>query len=313
MLCRSLGKQAYYHSQKKSSSPFDAQAVHIDTDLSPRREGDDQADSAVEALLARYREASPNVTFECVHLTRVLEVRSIDWATLPVGKDGDPAERLRALFENLPSVSSRADILRLLIRHLLLHLAIERDRSALLLGHSTTALAALTLSEVASGRGFAVPWHVNDGSYPVPVYDPLTPGLELARSEYPLWYPMRELLSNEIATYVGIQPEVQDLIPTSSTPSGANVVSHKDLSIEEVMTRYFEGVEGPYAGIVANVVRTTGKLDRYSNPSAPSCGLCGLTLDEQGDSTWAGELGEKTEESTVAGRLCYGCKRSIRG
>jgi cytoplasmic tRNA 2-thiolation protein 2 len=198
--------------------------------------------------------------------------------------------------------------------------AFEKSYSALLFGHSTTALASLTLSEVANGRGFSVPWQINDGQFTVCTYrreaDPASAGRssqEDSKIQFPIYYPLREILKNEIITYLGTTPSVRDLIPDlDKAPS--SVVSHKDQSIEEVMARYFDGVEGPYSGIVTNVVRTAGKLDRLE--TSQHCRLCGITLDDEGDSTWAGELGDDPADSFVApdtGKLCYGCKRSLGG
>lgn len=235
--------------------------------------------------------------------------------------------RLRAFFDSLPSVTSRADVMRLMIRHLLIHVATERSYSALLLGHNTTSLASLTLSEVANGRGFAVPWQVNDGFFTVCTYDqnPAEGQLaaETSRTEFPIYHPLREVLGAEVAIYIDLIPSLQGLVspslsfPASSTSgkvSSGSVVSHKDMSIEEVTARYFVGVEGPYSGIVANVVRTSGKLDRLTGSTF--CRLCGITLDDEGDSVWAGELGDEPEQgsaSGTSGKLCYGCKRSING
>lgn len=288
---------------------FKALVVHVDTSLA----GPDSSSPAKE-LLAKYEAEFPALDLQCVPLERVLEVRTVDWATLPVGsREEDPTTRLKTLFNSLPSISSRTDVLRLLVRHLLIHLASEGEYSALLLGNSTTALAALTLAEVANGRGYSVPWHVDDGAYPVTTYDPLTPGLALSKSTFPVYYPLREIFTGEASTYISLASPLSELTPKDGTGDGpeAAVVSHKDLSISEVMTRYFSSVEGPFAGIVTNVVRTTGKLERATDQSdATSCGLCGIALDLHGNETWAGELGE---EDARGQRLCYGCKRSVNG
>lgn len=105
-------------------------------------------------------------------------------------------------------------------------------------------------------------------------------------------------------------PSLSGLVPEADGSAGTSVVSHKDLSIEEVMARYFASVEEGYSGIVANVVRTTGKLERVTGDKF--CGTCGMTLDAQGDSRWAGELGDDLIDSEAL-RLCYGCKRSVHG
>ncbi|PNY27227.1 Cytoplasmic tRNA 2-thiolation protein 2 [Tolypocladium capitatum] len=302
-----LDDSAKFHSSRRSSPVFESVIVHVDTDLSHSA---DKEDTPAKRLLAKYRERFPNVSFECVHLSEALRVRTVDWSSLPGlsgEEDGDDGERLRRFFDSLPSVTSKLDILRILIRHLLLDMALDKSYTALLLGHSTTALASLTLSEVANGRGYAVPWQINDGPCTVCTYGP---SKETSRVEMPIYYPLREVFRNEIMLYLDLMPSLRALIPADST-AASSVVSHKDLSIEEVMSRYFDGVEGPYSGIVANVVRTTGKLERVAGDGF--CRMCGMTLDEQGDSRWAGELGDDLGEHGHRARLCYGCKRSIGG
>lgn len=317
VLTQILDKTAKYHASRKGSSPFEPLVVHIDTDLSNLT---DAHDNPAQRLLVKYRERFPNVSFECVHLSKVLSVKTIDWTTLPIAAGGSDAERLRQFFSSLPSVTSRADSLRLFIRHLLIHVAIERSYSALLFGHSTTALASLTLSEVANGRGFAVPWHINDGLFTVCTYQRSADqasadesSQEDAKIQFPIYYPLREILKAEVIMYLGTTPSIQQLVPSLET-APSSVVSHKDQSIEEVMARYFDGVEGPYSGIVTNVVRTAGKLDRLV--TSHYCRLCGITLDQEGDSTWAGELGDDLAQGPASpdtGKLCYGCKRSMGG
>ena len=187
----------------------------------------------------------------------------------------------------------------------------------MLLGHSTSALAALTLAEVANGRGFSVPSQINDGPHTISSYAD-DDGTSPSSIDFPIYYPLREVFKNEISTYMDIVPSLTDMKNAAddenSSAAAANVVSHKDLSIEEVMQRYFDGVEGPYSGIVANVVRTTAKLDRVAG--ATFCRLCGMTLDEQGDSRWAGDLGHDSGDVAAPnqlGKLCYGCRRSVGG
>lgn len=71
------------------------------------------------------------------------------------------------------------------------------------------------------------------------------------------------------------------------------VVFYKDLSISEVMVRYFFSVEGFYVGIVINVVWMMGKFERVDiGVDVVVCGFCGIVLDECGDEIWVGELGE---------------------
>ncbi|KAG5939023.1 hypothetical protein E4U53_007906 [Claviceps sorghi] len=324
-----LDKSAKFHSSKKASPAFEPLIVHIDTDLSHAA---GRSDSPAQKLLARYQERFPNMSFECIHLSSIWKATTLDWSALgvPLPSPDDQAEavvdgveRLRTFFHSLPSMTSRADMLRLFIRHLLLDVALDRSYTAVLLGHSTTALAALTLAEVANGRGFAVPWQINDGPFTVCRYRQPAPHSSGSKQhlqvQMPIYYPLREVFKNELAVYLDLIPTLRELMLQDNNNNNSNnrttgsVVSHRDLSIADVMERYFDSVEGPYSGIVANVVRTTGKLERVTNGGF--CSTCGMTLDEQGDSRWAGELGHDSAEAEAsrATGLCYGCKRTVYG
>ncbi|RDA87491.1 hypothetical protein CP532_1641 [Ophiocordyceps camponoti-leonardi (nom. inval.)] len=303
-----LDTSAQFYSSKKSSPAFEPLVVHVDTDLS--RCGS-SSDSPASKRVASFRERFPSLTFECVHLSKVLEAKTVEWSAL-TGLEGvadngcDSVSRLQRLVD---SVTSKPQLIRLLVRSLLLHIAIERSCSALLLGHSTTALASLTLSHVANGRGHVVPWQVNDGPYTVCTYDPSGVGGP-AQIAMPVYYPLRQVLRNEVTCYLDLMPSLRHLVPSDGAVS-RSVVSHKDSSIEDVIETYFDGVEGPYSGIVANVVQTTGKLERIS--TSVFCSLCGMALDEQGDSRWAGELGDNSGGQLDKRKFCHGCRRTLRG
>ncbi|KAM3565942.1 hypothetical protein ARSEF4850_001091 [Beauveria asiatica] len=323
-LAQMLDDSARHHAAKQSSSAFEPLILHVDTNLSAATDNDT---SPARRLLARYRQKYPHVSFDCVHLSRAMALKTVDWSTLMSadqpsasvedgGTGASDADRLRRVFDALPSVTSRADVLRLLVRHILIDAARTRGYDVVLLGHSTSALAALTLAEVANGRGFSVPGQVGDGPQTVCAYD--AAGHETSRSSFPVYYPLREVLKNELVGYVDLIPALAEMkeegLVDGLAGGGSQVVSHRDVSIEEVMQRYFDGVEGPYAGIVANVVRTADKLDRAAGGAF--CRLCGMTLDESGDDRWAGDLGRDSGDSAAAnlkGKLCYGCRRSVSG
>jgi cytoplasmic tRNA 2-thiolation protein 2 len=188
-----------------------------------------------------------------------------------------------------------------------------------LFGHSTTALAELALAETAKGRGFSLPWQIRDGTLPVSYY--FKDGAEVSDSSFraestgtvPIHHLLRDLHRKELRTYLSlISPPLADMVQQTAKMK-SSVVSHKDLSIEETVARYFEEVEENYPSIVANVVRTTGKLNRVVTEE--HCGICAMPLDKQGDRRWKGEIGsDSSSASSGAGRsiqLCYGCERSI--
>ncbi|KAK8848921.1 Cytoplasmic tRNA 2-thiolation protein 2 [Apiospora arundinis] len=338
---------------------FEIVVAWVDCDLSrpPVASGDDAAAAAAagaeteaDAMWQRYKSRYPTFTFHRIPLSAALSLRtnSIDWSSLPpLNAALAPHEQLAdLLYTRLATPSSRADVQRLLVRHLLLDVALREGCDVLLLGTSTTALAELTLAETAKGRGFSLPWQVNDGPFQLPSFASYVSSLpeQQEQEDQPstseeattstttetttannkslsIYHPLRELFRSELKTYITLTtPPLTDLLPspTKSSAAGAAVVSHKDLSIDEVMSRYFAEVEANYPSVVANVVRTTGKLERpqgaAGNNITRQCGLCGIVLDEAGDERWRGELGEQAPEvEERRGRLCYGCDRSVNG
>ncbi|KAI1384641.1 uncharacterized protein F4822DRAFT_415768 [Hypoxylon trugodes] len=335
---------------------FEYVAAHIidDTSSTP--------DSA-EDLLSSYRAQFPDLNLVSIPLSSALDLTSINWVSLPspttsLDSAPTPPQRLSQILHHLPSTTSRADVRRFLTRHLLVAAAVSHNCDALLLGHSTTSLAELTLSEAAKGRGFSLPFLVNDGSIPLPanldlytslgtstnspVSNESKPTPATTSTTLPIYSPLRELFRKELITYLrdNAHPlaELLHLLPSTDTSSATNtattapaVVSHRDLSIDEVLLRYFADVETNYPSVVANVVRTTGKLLRRPNDTnfndgdgeVESCGLCGTALDELGDERWKGEIGEREQEEMADGnddgvkkpksKLCYGCERSVHG
>ncbi|KAL2129486.1 hypothetical protein VTI74DRAFT_7673 [Chaetomium olivicolor] len=344
VLLHLLNENVEFQLAKGRNAPFELVVVHIDT--SDLTQTSQLQASEAEEVLNRYRGRYPRFTFHYVPLTSALArldlsalPRPPTTSTQPCSQDinNHPTATLQALLSSLQTPASRTDILRLLTRRTLLSLAspAQHNCSALLLGHSTTALAELTLSEAAKGRGFALPWLINDG--PALLSATLNGdgdgdnnvagdgnGVGHSSGERGdgkgvvlVYHPLRDALRKELVTYAGlVEPPLTELIPSNGGEAGGNgaVVSHRDLSIEEVMTKYFAEVEEGYPSVVANVARTTGKLVRAGGEER--CGLCGMPLDEPGDERWRGELGIQGEEGRQrmgTGRLCYGCERSTAG
>ncbi len=373
VLLHLLNENVEFQVARGRKPPFELVVVHVDSSClySSSSSFSSSAPSQVDALLAKLREEYPRFTFQTVPLAAVLDINTIDWSALPTRPNRTLAskeDQLRDFFNRLPTVASRTDLLRLFTRHLLVDSVRSSESQALLLGHSTTALAELTLSETAKGRGFSLPWMINDGPFSVLEYPSTdsagssdsTPGgqedketgkndsnpppgppetsPDLRPKSILIYHPLRDILRKELVTYTTLVTSLADLITpsTSSSPTPSNnnpsqtqtqtpaIVSHKDLSIEEVMTRYFADVEENYPSVVANVARTTGKLVRLftspeGNGADARCGVCGMPVDEQGDERWRGELGIVTDDEVVQeggkrkGRICYGCERSTRG
>ncbi|TGJ87393.1 hypothetical protein E0Z10_g1348 [Xylaria hypoxylon] len=348
-------------------APTNGTAGTVDTTTS--RPSSDPTSTSTDVFTTHF----PELTIRKAPLSSILSSPAIDWSLLPAQNTSlPPSQRLADFFSRLPSASARADVSRLLIRHTLFAAAAEHDCAVILLGYNTTSLAELTLSEAAKGRGFGIPWFVNDGAFPLPravdiaisnsevgidsvskdlaslqTNDSISVGT--ASTSIHIYSPLREIFRKEILLYLSLVSSssgpLTDLFPSSS-PHAANggtdrsagaVVSHRDLSLDDVVRRFFVDVEASYPSVVANVVRTTGKLNRMA-PIIPGtrtdtdmgvvgqqCRLCGVGLDLFGDERWKGEIGEAdtttssavVEDGNVQGgkrnRLCYGCERSVKG
>ena len=213
--------------------------------------------------------------------------------------------RLHNLMASLPSATSRSDIASVLRARLIVSFGKLRGCHSVVWGDSTTRLAEKTLSETAKGRGFSLPWQTADGSSPHCIT---------------FHYPLRDLLKKELVTYSTLtSPSLTPLI-TPGTSSAQVSASSKDTTIDDLMCQYFESVEQYYPSIVANVVRTSSRLDAptLSNGYKP-CSVCGLPVENgtQGLHGWGGDQVEKLNEhvgSTASDindkALCYGCARS---
>lgn len=212
-------------------------------------------------------------------------------------------DKLEKLLSALPSATSRSDIVNILRRKLIVAIAESHECSCVVFGDSTTRLAERTLSEAAKGRGASLPWLTADSVSPK--------GLKIN-------YPMRDLLKGELMLYTKvIEPPLDPLI-AQADPSNGTPTSSKDTTIDGLMNQYFKSVEQNYPSIVANVVRTSGRLAAPTILSdSISCGLCGLPVETISE-VWAGNQGSvvssSSEERRVPsgkGNLCYGCTRSV--
>ena len=262
--------------------------------------------SALEQAKLRF----PMYSFSVVTLDEVLDYESpFLKGILMNGKVMDEScalsrpDKLKALLSALPSATSRLDTVNILRGRLITVFAESHGCSLIVFGDSTTRLAERTLAETAKGRGGSLPWLTSDSV--------TSAGLKTN-------YPMRDLLKRELFLYITItEPSLQPLLVDGDSIDSAPV-SSKDTTIDGLMSQYFASVEQSYPSIVANVVRTSGKLVAPTLQSDPiPCGMCGLPV-ESAPKAWAGDQGSlpavSSGQSKLAsgnGPLCYGCTRSI--
>ena len=235
----------------------------------------------ITAPLGKVKERYPDHTYISSMLSDVFSLEEVPaLRDHLIMHDATNHNKLQHLLDSLDSPTSRADAIEILKRRLIVKVAKEHNCEAILWGDSTTRLAERTLSETAKGRGFSLPWVVTDGESPY--------GIQV-------YYPVRELLSKEIASFASlVDPSLDDLIVKDEIKPA---VSTKNTTIDQLMKQYFESVEREYPSIVANVVRTTGKLQALPlSEVEQQCELCEMPLDNQAP--------EKS-------RLCYGCIRTL--
>jgi cytoplasmic tRNA 2-thiolation protein 2 len=258
--------------------------VHIEDDSHQQPSLDPRQDSH-RAILDRLKQAYPGHEYSSITLSDVLTQASVRELFPSLSEDdastgSSPAERLQQLLGSLGSATSQVDARNLLERRLLVDHAKNKSCEAILWSDSTTKLAEKTLAETAKGRGFSLPWVIADGESPHGVS---------------FYHPLRDLLNQEVEAYISFLGSSMDEIVQKPVTKPA--VSTRHTTIDDLMTQYFASVEREYPSIVANVVKTTGKLEATSlREVEQQCELCEMPLD-----------GQAPERS----RLCYGCIRTL--
>ena len=242
-----------------------------------------------EKLMQRY----PSHAYTTVSLEDCAAYRD-QTERLPFEKN----QSLHDFVSSLPSTTSRTDFIDITRCQLIIAFAKRHQCDRILFGDSTTRLAEKTLSETAKGRGVALPWLTADG-------DSL--GLDCI-------FPLRDLLKKELVDYSKVlSPQLTPLLSDSPTQVST---SSKNVTIDGLMTQYFESVERNYPSVVTNVVRTSNKLRPSAIPEGSEpCSLCRCPIVK---GTWGGDQ-EGTASPSIQPSdgiqnnqsLCYGCTRTV--
>jgi len=261
-------------------SGFELHVVHVEESSSLSEE---ESRAPLEKLEERY----PRHTY---HWTRV---RS-DGYNEESANNGESGLQSKSL----ASASSQADMLLVSRTNAIVDIAKQHDCESILWGDTTTKLAAKILAETAKGRGFSLPWQASDGPSPF--------GVEFI-------FPMREMLKKELEEYVHlVEPSLVDLVEETKTMNAP--VSAKNNTIDGLMKEYFEGVEQSFPSIVANVVRTSAKLEAPRS-GTQGCTVCHMPVSGGafGLSGWGGDQAASIIFNDLEESRCYGCTRSLLG
>lgn len=134
-------------------------------------------------------------------------------------------------------------------------------------------------------------------------------------------YPLRDIHKKELDSYVNIAGFEELCISSKPTKTP---ISSRNQSIDELISQYFIGVDENFPSVIANVVRTAGKLVMTNTQTTiDHCSVCGLPKDvdvqgwikdeDQDDRLWSMTpidpnailTDRKTRE-----KMCYGCRRT---
>ena len=187
------------------------------------------------------------------------------------------------------TATTLSDLQEIIRTRLLVALARQHNCSSILYGHSDSRLAALSLAAVAKGRGGAVPASIADGP---------NEGFCINQN-----FPVRDLFKTELELYAQVvQPSfiMADSESYGGVAEPQKLPSLRNTSIDDLLTGYITSQGEKYPSIMANVVRTAGKLLVSEPGTAPekrrACVFCrGTILSTNSESTGTG--------------LCYGCTR----
>lgn len=287
---------------KTGRTGFEISAVHV-------QEPGEAAGSADE-LLAKIRAQYPDHEYASLPLHDVFRLVPDDAALrslVPQSEQNAEAgteEQLVHMINSLSSATARADVISTLRTRLIVEHARLSGCESILWGDSTTTLAQKTLAETAKGRGFSLPWQISDGLSPFGLH---------------FHYPLRDVLKKELVSYVHMSDAslAQLIDETSSQGSTHASTSSKNTTIDDLMKQYFESVEENFPSIVANVVRTTSKLEvRPDALSDPQCSLCSMPVPggRFGIHGWGGDQhdsSDNVEPESTRQNICYGCTRSL--
>ena len=128
---------------------------------------------------------------------------------------------------------------------------------------SATKLAERTLTEVANGRGSNVPSQLGNDTIPN--------GLQIM-------YPLRDLLRKEILHFMNLAAP-ESITQLSTDTNEPETRKTAESTIGGLMHDYINSAEGAYPSVVANVVKTAGRL--VSPPGTfdgDSCQLCAFPV-----------------------------------
>lgn len=282
VLVQIFDRQIQRQISKRGQSTYELHILTVQMSTLP-------SDGIVAAKFSDLKQAYPLHSFSLVPISEVFRLDSKiseDFSELG-GRNGEtPQASLANLLSCAKTASCRADMLQLLLTRLIVAVAKQRACEAILWGHSDSRLAAKALSSVAKGRGGYLPFDISDGPSPWGVT---------------FYHPLCDLFKSELVTYANTLPDAFSKLLVPDAPSMEAPTSLRATSIDDLLSNYVETQCEKYPNIIANVVRTAGKLNVppvSTNRTGFMCPICAMPAFEF-------RATQETGESNV----CYACQR----
>ncbi|AQZ13902.1 NCS2 (YNL119W) [Zygosaccharomyces parabailii] len=180
---------------------------------------------------------------------------------------------IKSLLEQCPNSTSREDLLTFVTRHLVKRYAFQNNHKAILWGHSMTKLADETMSMVVKGRGE----HISS------LIDSSQPDFDYG-GKFRHLYPLKDVLLSEVDAYCyssGLDKFLVNYTPQDTllltkhgeTKSIGKLI--KNMTINEMVRKYFDDIENDYSNVISTVVRTADKLAEPKKiEPQEKCSLC---------------------------------------
>ena len=170
------------------------------------------------------------------------------------------AEKIKQLFKELTSMTSKEDWLLRLRNEVLCKVARDEGYSKVMLGNCATRVAVQLLSNISQGRGGAL-------LYDISFADDRYADITFVR-------PMREFMAKEIALYNYFNGNTTVNIATLAAMSGAYS------SIDQLTENFVIGLQEEYSFTVNTIFRTGEKLaskEKMDNDN--QCTMCGVPIN----------------------------------
>ncbi|BFZ19258.1 hypothetical protein BsWGS_22297 [Bradybaena similaris] len=173
--------------------------------------------------------------------------------------DTSQSDKLRSLIDSVNSVTSQEDFIRHLRNQLITCIARQLGFSKVLTAECSTRLSIQILTDIAQGRGSQISLN--------------TAFCDQRNGDVLFVRPVRDLNAKELTMYNALFEVGSVFIPSITTKTTT------DSSIERLTETFVCGLQADFSSTVANIVRTSEKLETPNLEDRQTCAFCRSHLD----------------------------------